>query len=140
VSYDASIQTLKYTEFSLLRKRTLAPPHQTVRYTVNRDKLWNAILLYLFLVQPCSLHLRAQGEATQKSSSLGQVQSIYKTGMESVQQGRLDAAVQTFEHGIRIDPRNVILLNAIGATYSLKGKRRTGPCYKSMALDERRSW
>lgn len=50
-----------------------------------------------------------------------QIERFYKEGMALVQQKRLDEAIRTFEEGLRLDPNNLVLLNALGGTYSLKG-------------------
>jgi tetratricopeptide (TPR) repeat protein len=45
----------------------------------------------------------------------------YDAGMILVRQGHLDEAIQTFENGLEADPRNLVLMDAIGAAYNLKG-------------------
>jgi tetratricopeptide (TPR) repeat protein len=133
MSIGYSIQALKHTNSSELRK--LPPVRPTVRpYATNRYRVWKSISLYLPLVLACSPHIHAQSGALQESSSLPPVQSLYKSGMELVQHGRLDDAIQTFERGIRVDPRNAILLNAIGNTYCLKDDTRQAEAYFLKAL------
>src|SRR5580704_3878638 len=101
MSIGYSIQALKHTNSSELRK--LPPVRPTVRpYATNRYRVWKSISLYLPLVLACSPHIHAQSGALQESSSLPPVQSLYKSGMELVQHGRLDDAIQTFERGIRV--------------------------------------
>jgi tetratricopeptide (TPR) repeat protein len=43
-------------------------------------------------------------------------------GMSLVKEGRLDEAISTFKNGLSSDPQSTVLLNVIGATYSLKGE------------------
>ena len=133
MSIGSSIQTLKHTDSSELRE--LPPLRPRVRpYATNRDRVWRAISLCLSLVLACSSHIHAQSGALRESSSLPPVQSLYKSGMGLVQQGRLDDAIQTFERGIRVDPSNVILLNAIGNTYCLKDNTQQAEAYFLKAL------
>ena len=51
-----------------------------------------------------------------------------------VQQGRLDDAIETFKRGYRLDPSNVVLLNAIGSTYCLKDDTHEAEGYFLKAL------
>jgi len=57
----------------------------------------------------------------QTSSQPSLAQQLYKQGMSLVRQGQLDAALQAFNRGLESDPSNLVLLSAIGATYTLKG-------------------
>jgi tetratricopeptide (TPR) repeat protein len=59
--------------------------------------------------------------AGQTSSQLSHTQQLYQEGMSLVRQGKLDEALQAFNRGLESDPSNLVLLNAIGATYTLKG-------------------
>jgi tetratricopeptide (TPR) repeat protein len=61
--------------------------------------------------------------SAQNSGVSGRIQAeqSYKAGMGLVQEGRLQAALTAFQQGLRSDPSNRILLNALGATYSLMG-------------------
>jgi len=127
------IQVLRNS--SNFRLRTLAPLRCIIRpYTANRDPIWNALSLCLLLLPSCSLHLRAQAGATQASSLSVPEQSLYKSGMLLVQQGRLDDAIETFKRGYRLDPSNVVLLNAIGSTYCLKDDTHEAEGYFLKAL------
>ena len=45
----------------------------------------------------------------------------YRLGIDLVKTGHVDEAISTFENGLRTDPQNTLLLNVIGATYTLKG-------------------
>jgi tetratricopeptide (TPR) repeat protein len=57
-----------------------------------------------------------------------------RTGMELVSQGRLDEAMQVFEHGLRLDGSNPILLNAVGAVFNQKGNLQEAERYFLKAL------
>jgi len=57
--------------------------------------------------------------------------------MSLVKEGRLDQAISTFKNGLSTDPQNTVLLNVIGATYSLKGEFDQADDYllKSLQID-----
>jgi tetratricopeptide (TPR) repeat protein len=68
------------------------------------------------------IFLRAQQGPKTDVGSRPHIQRAYVAGLELVRQGQLDEAIRTFDRGLRADPRNVLLLDAIGAAYSLKGE------------------
>jgi len=109
------MQTLKRAASPLISRLEFGP----LRRIRRRAGRTGGRSLCLLLLLPCSLTLRADSRATQKGSSSAQVESLYETGMHLVHQRRLDAAIRVFEQGTRIDPRNLVLLNALGAAYSL---------------------
>jgi tetratricopeptide (TPR) repeat protein len=49
--------------------------------------------------------------------------------MALVQQGKLEAAIQMFNRGLDSDPANPVLLNAVGATYTLMGDEKKAKGY-----------
>jgi len=61
----------------------------------------------------------------------------YRIGMTLVNEGRLDEAISTFKNGLRTDPQSTVLLNVIGATYSLKADFEQAENYllKSLQTD-----
>src|SRR5215467_2860755 len=81
--------------------------------TVRRPKLLVFCVLALLAISPAS--------RGQTNSQLNTAQSLYRDGMRLVQQGKLEAALKAFNLGIKADPANLIILNALGATYALKG-------------------
>jgi tetratricopeptide (TPR) repeat protein len=58
-------------------------------------------------------------------------------GMSLVKERRLDEAISTFKNGLASDPQSAVLLNVIGATYSLKGDFEQADDYllKSLQID-----
>jgi tetratricopeptide (TPR) repeat protein len=80
-----------------------------------------ACTLALWLVVLGSMGLQAQSISKRIASERPEVQQSYSAGLDLVRQGHLDAAIQSFEKGLEADKQNLILLDAIGATYSLKG-------------------
>ena len=78
---------------------------------------FSELLLFCFLV---TLPTSAVG-AGQTSSQLSHTERLYQEGMSLVEQRKLDEALQAFNRGLESDPSNRVLLNAIGATYTLKG-------------------
>src|SRR5438034_9384505 len=73
--------------------------------------------------------------ASQNPSTSAQIQSLYKAGMNLVQEKRFDQAIESFERGLRLEPTSLLLLNALGATYSLKGNKENAQQYFLKALD-----
>ena len=91
----------------------------------------------MWFVVLASPGLQAQSLSKPIASSRPEVQQPYSEGLELVRQGRLDAAIQSFEKGLAIDEKNVALLDAIGATYGLKGALEPAKKYflASLLLD-----
>jgi len=76
------------------------------------------LCLFLFLAFSCPGF--ATDSKSQLSAQASQVHETYQTGMRLVQQRHLDEAIETFNQGLHSDPNNVVLLNAVGAAYTLK--------------------
>ena len=55
--------------------------------------------------------------------------------MNLVQEKRFDQAIESFERGLRLEPTSLLLLNALGATYSLKENKENAQQYFLKALD-----
>ena len=53
----------------------------------------------------------------------------YKAGMALVQQKRFPEAIRAFQEGLRSQPTNTVLLNALGAAYSLSGDTKEAVRY-----------
>src|SRR5882724_2649345 len=75
----------------------------------------------LFLALLGSLPLCAQPAPLPSTSPESAAAQAYRIGMSLVKEQRLDEAISTFKNGLTTDPQNTVLLNVIGATYSLKG-------------------
>ena len=67
-----------------------------------------------------SVALRAQSAPMPSVSNKSGATQAYRIGMSLVNDRRLDEAISTFKNGLRTDPQSAVLLNVIGATYSLK--------------------
>jgi tetratricopeptide (TPR) repeat protein len=65
--------------------------------------------------------LWAQSSPTLSVSGESEAAKAYRSGMGLVKAGRLDEAITALKNGLRTDPQSAVLLNLIGATYSLKG-------------------
>jgi len=65
--------------------------------------------------------LWAQSAPMPSASNEPEAAKAYRLGMSLVKEGRLDEAIPAFKNGLRTDPQSAVLLNLIGATYSLKG-------------------
>src|SRR5580698_3216175 len=80
-----------------------------------------------------SFTLQAQSSST--STTLTPAQEASRTGLTLVKENRLDEAIQTFAAGLKSDPQNLVLLNAIGATYTLKGDSDQAKKYFLLCLE-----
>jgi len=58
----------------------------------------------------------------QANSTLPQSQKIYESGLALVQQGKAREASELFQQGLKQDPSNLLLLNALGGAYTLQGR------------------
>jgi tetratricopeptide (TPR) repeat protein len=54
--------------------------------------------------------------------------------MSLVKVGQVDEAISTFKSGLTTDPQNAVLLNVIGATYTLKGEVQQAESYLLLSL------
>jgi tetratricopeptide (TPR) repeat protein len=63
----------------------------------------------------------AQSAPVSSTSSESEAAKAFRLGMSLVKAGRLDEAIPAFKNGLVTDPQSAVLLNVIGATYSLKG-------------------
>jgi len=63
----------------------------------------------------------AQSAPVFSTSSESEAAQAFRLGMSLVKAGRLDEAIPAFKNGLVTDPQSAVLLNVIGATYSLKG-------------------
>jgi tetratricopeptide (TPR) repeat protein len=68
-----------------------------------------------------SLPLCAQPAPLPSASPESVAAQAYRVGMSLVKERHLDEAISTFKDGLATDPQSTVLLNVIGATYSLKG-------------------
>jgi tetratricopeptide (TPR) repeat protein len=84
-----------------------------------------------------SLRLCAQPTPLPSASPESGAAPAYRMGMSLVKEGRLDEAISTFKNGLSTDPQSTVLLNVIGATYSLKGDfdQADGYLLKSLQID-----
>ena len=63
----------------------------------------------------------AQSAPLPAASSESEAARALQLGIDLVKAGRVDEAIPVFKNGLRTDPQSTVLLNVIGATYSLKG-------------------
>jgi tetratricopeptide (TPR) repeat protein len=120
------------TSSSALSRLVLRMFPPQARYTPLSQKL---ISFWALLFITLSSVLAAESPAIRTNSNLALVQDIYKAGMDLVQRGLLDEAIQTFERGLNREPTHLVLLNAIGATYSLKGNKEEAQRHFLRALE-----
>jgi tetratricopeptide (TPR) repeat protein len=79
--------------------------------------------------------VQPQSSPGKKTLTAAQQASI--DGLALVKKKRLDDAIKTFEAGLKSDPQNLVLLNAIGAAYTLKGNPEQARAYflQCLAID-----
>ena len=93
-----------------------------------------SVSLGLSLAVSASLGLWAQSAPMHSVSNESEVAQAYRLGMSLVKDGRVDEAITTFANGLKTDPQNAVLLNVIGAAYSLKGEFQQAERYLLMSL------
>jgi tetratricopeptide (TPR) repeat protein len=81
---------------------------------------WALFVLGSVILTPISL--RAQQAPKTDAGTRGPAQRAYVEGVHLVREGQLDQAIRSFDRGLRADSGNVLLLDAIGAAYTLKGE------------------
>ncbi len=92
-----------------------------IRRILGLFRCCNPVSVGLFLALLGSLPLCAQPAPLPSTSPESAAAQAYRIGMSLVKEQRLDEAISTFKNGLTTDPQNTVLLNVIGATYSLKG-------------------
>jgi len=107
--------------FSLLR-----------RVLVHFAGAFTAALLVLPFLLP--LVAAAQSLPGKTVVHLTEAEKSYRAGLVLVRQGQPDEGIRMFEQGLRSDERNVVLLDAIGGAFSLKGDYSQAVSYFSEAL------
>jgi len=70
-----------------------------------------------------------QSQSVPSKKTLTPAQQASVDGLALVKKKRLDDAIKTFEGGLKSDPQNLVLLNAIGAAYTLKGNSEQARSY-----------
>ena len=108
-----------------------------VRRIIGLFRCCKPVSIGLSLVLLGSLPLCAQPVPLPSASPESEAAQAYRMGMSLVKEGRLDEAISTFKNGLSTDPQNTVLLNVIGATYSLKGEFDQADDYllKSLQID-----
>ncbi len=106
------------------------------RLVQNLRKTFSVGLIFLLLSASALIE---GAPVPQEVSRSTQAQFAYKAGMKLVQAKRFDEAIETFQRGLHAEATSLVLLNAIGATYSLKGNLRDARHYflKVLTLDPR---
>jgi tetratricopeptide (TPR) repeat protein len=82
-------------------------------------RAWIPIACLCF-VALAPLGLRSQTSQVPASHS-AEAKGLYQAGVALAERGQLDKAIATFEKALESDPENPVLLDATGATFSLKG-------------------
>jgi tetratricopeptide (TPR) repeat protein len=76
----------------------------------------------------------AQSARTSSSPNESEAAQAYRQGMNLVKAGRIDEAIPALEYALRADPKSAVVLNALGAAYSLKGDFEQAENYLVKAL------
>jgi len=95
-----------------------APNVRCIRSSLRRDCVW---ITCLFLAAIWPVSLRSQTPSNILATRSVEANKLFRTGAALAKQGNLDEAITTFKMALGIDYQNPFLLNATGATYSLKG-------------------
>ena len=108
-----------------------------VRRIFGLSRCCRPALVGLSLALLGSLALWAQPAPLPPVSPGSEAALAYRVGMRLVGEGHFDEAISTFKNGLTADPQSTVLLNVVGATYSLKGDFDQANDYlrKSLQID-----
>ena len=93
-----------------------------------------ACLLITFWFGAGRVLSHGQSTGEQAATDRVEVQEFYQQGLALVRQQRLDEGIAALKKGLDGDPRNLLILDAIGAAYSIKGRSIEAEQYFSTAL------
>ncbi|HUO17520.1 MAG TPA: tetratricopeptide repeat protein [Verrucomicrobiae bacterium] len=81
--------------------------------------------------------LPTQGQSLGSSALSVRAQQFYHDGLALVHQNRLDEGIATLKRALEYDAHNLLILDAVGATYSLQGNLRDAEGYfvKALTID-----
>lgn len=74
------------------------------------------------LLTTCLLGAALALAGEQGNSALPQSQQTYESGLALIRQGKAREASELFQQGLKQDPSNLLLLNALGGAYTLQGR------------------
>ena len=94
----------------------------------------NLVWVGLSLALLGSVGLFAQTASMSSVSNESESGQAYRMGMSLLKEGSVDEAISTFNNGLKTDSQNAVLLNAIGAAYSLKGEFEQAENYLLLSL------
>jgi tetratricopeptide (TPR) repeat protein len=119
--------------FAVDRKQCLSSPKvDGVRSGSSRAWVWIACLCFAVILPT---NLRSQTPASRPASRSVDANKMYRRGVALARQGKLDEAITAFEKALRSDRQNPLLLDAIGAAYSLRGDFEQARQYFLECLD-----
>jgi tetratricopeptide (TPR) repeat protein len=125
----------------VLNSRVVRPGHRTADLSLHRFWSVASPVAVAFVFLCCAVFaptsVQAQRPPAKPFFSEPQVQHAYEVGIQLVRQGQLDEAIRSFDKALAADPRNLVLLDAIGAAYSFKGEFITAEGFflKALQLD-----
>jgi tetratricopeptide (TPR) repeat protein len=76
----------------------------------------------------------SQAQSPANPSANIRAHSFYQQGLTLLRQNQLDDGIAVLKHGLQYDPRNTLILDAIGAAYSLQSNSVDAERYFSRAL------
>src|SRR5215472_13395357 len=100
-----------------MTRRSIRLTHRLQTLLRRSRSAWIVLGLAL-LVSPT---VWTQSAGASPTSDDSEAANAYRLGMSLVKAGHLDEAITSFKDGLSTNPQSAILLNVIGATYSLKG-------------------
>ena len=119
--------------FAVDRKQCLSSPKvDGVRSGSSRAWVWIACLCFAVILPA---NLRSQTPAISSAARSVDANKMYRRGVALGEQGKLDEAITAFEKALRSDRQNPLLLDAIGAAYSLRGDFEQARQYFLECLD-----
>jgi tetratricopeptide (TPR) repeat protein len=71
----------------------------------------------------------AQAAPASSPASESEAAKAYRLGIDLVKAGQVDQAISTFKNGLATEPQSTVLLNVIGATYTLTGNFKEAEDY-----------
>jgi tetratricopeptide (TPR) repeat protein len=76
-----------------------------------------------------TMPLWAQAAPPPSATSESEAAKAYRLGIDLVKTGHVDEAISTFKNGLTTEPQSTVLLNVIGATYTLTGNFKEAEDY-----------
>lgn len=97
-------------------------PPQRIKVGWNSSDEMGEIAINLLLENPDDLHAFEEARVKYMRQSMGESLFFYRKGMEYLEMGRVDEAIEAFSTSLQIDPDNAQFLNNLGVAFERKGR------------------